>query len=96
MIAAAADFPYGHTAGLRRLTGDTVELTKKQSASFAAIKAEYDALEAQYSGTDELPDEISGRSSPSGPLREGVLAAMPSTAINNFTQSNRTCSMSFR
>jgi ParB family transcriptional regulator, chromosome partitioning protein len=60
-ITISADFPYGHTAGLRRLIGQTVDLTEKESASFAALKAEYDALEAQYSETDELPDEINQR-----------------------------------
>ena len=32
-IAVACDFPYGHTAGLRRLTGETVELTDEEDAS---------------------------------------------------------------
>ena len=31
-IAVAVDFPYGHTAGLRRLTGETVELTDEEDA----------------------------------------------------------------
>jgi ParB family chromosome partitioning protein len=57
-IAAAADFPYGHTAGLRRLTGQTVDLSEEESARFAALKAEHDAIEARYAEADELPDEI--------------------------------------
>src|SRR5271156_1753178 len=60
-IAVAADFPYGHTAGLRRLTGETVELTDEEDASLTALKAEQDALEAQYAEADELPDEVDQR-----------------------------------
>ena len=46
-IAVACDFPYGHAAGLRRLTGETVELTDEEDTSLTALKAENDALEAQ-------------------------------------------------
>jgi len=60
-LAVAADFPYGHTAGLRRLTGETAALTDEESATLAALKAEYDALEAQYTEAEELPDEIDQR-----------------------------------
>ena len=60
-IAVAADFPYGHTAGLRRLTGETIELTDEEDASLTALKAEHDALEAQYAEADELPDEVDQR-----------------------------------
>jgi len=60
-LAIAIDFPYGHTASLRRLTGETVDLTEEETASFAALKAEHDALEEQYSQADELPDEIDQR-----------------------------------
>jgi ParB family chromosome partitioning protein len=60
-IAVAADFPYGHTTGLRRLTGETVDLTEEERAAFAALKAEHDALEAQYAEADELPDDVDER-----------------------------------
>jgi ParB family chromosome partitioning protein len=60
-IAVAVDFPYGHTAGLRHLAGDTVDLTEEESASLAALQAEYDALEAEYSEANELPDEVDQR-----------------------------------
>ena len=60
-IAVAADFPYGHAAGMRRLTGEAIDLTDEESASLEALKAEYDALEAQYSEADELPDEVDAR-----------------------------------
>jgi ParB family chromosome partitioning protein len=60
-IAVAADFPYGHTAGLRRLTGDTVALTEEEQSILAALKAEQEALEQQYGEADELPDEVDQR-----------------------------------
>jgi len=60
-IAIATAFPYGHTAGLRRLAGETVELTEEENASFAALKAECEALEEQYSQADDLPDEADQR-----------------------------------
>jgi len=39
-IAVATDFAYGHAAGLRRLTGETVDLSEEENASFAVLKAE--------------------------------------------------------
>ena len=60
-IAIATDFPYGHANGLRRLTGETVDLTEEETASLAALTAEHDAIEAQYVDVDELPDEIDQR-----------------------------------
>jgi len=60
-IAVATDFPYGHAAGLRRLIGETVDLSEEEDASFGALKAEQDALEEQYAQADELPDEVDQR-----------------------------------
>jgi ParB family chromosome partitioning protein len=60
-IAVATDFPYGHAAGLRHLTGEAVDFTEEENASFAALKAEQDALEEQYSQADGLPDEVDQR-----------------------------------
>jgi ParB family chromosome partitioning protein len=60
-IAVATDFPYGHAAGLRRLTGETVDFTEDENASLAALKAEQDSLEEQYAQADELPDEVDQR-----------------------------------
>jgi len=49
-IEAAAEFPYGRTAGLRRLSGETADFTEDERTSFDALKAEYDRLEEEYSG----------------------------------------------
>src|SRR5271168_5393468 len=60
-IAVAPDFPYGHTAGLRRLNGETVDLTDDERASHDALRAEHDRLEEEFAQADELPDEVDQR-----------------------------------
>src|SRR5712691_11211571 len=52
-IAVAPDYPYGHTAGLRRLNGETVDLTDEERESHDALKAEYDRIEEEYAQADE-------------------------------------------
>jgi ParB family chromosome partitioning protein len=60
-IAGAPDFPYGHTAGLRRLDGQTVDLTDEERATREALRSELDRLEAEYAEADELPEEVDQR-----------------------------------
>ncbi len=60
-IAVAVDFPYGHANGLRQLEGETVEMSKKETARRATLLAEFDALESEYAEADELPDEVDQR-----------------------------------
>jgi ParB family chromosome partitioning protein len=60
-IAVATDFPYGHTAGLRRLRGRTVELTEEETAARNALEAEHDSLEQQYADADDVTEEIDQR-----------------------------------
>ena len=60
-ITAAPDFPYGHTAGLRRLTGETVDMTDEDRATHEALKAEHERLEQEYADADELPEEVDQR-----------------------------------
>jgi ParB family transcriptional regulator, chromosome partitioning protein len=60
-IAVALNFPYGHSAGLRRLTGETVDPTDQERATYDALKAEYDRLEQEYADADELPAEVDQR-----------------------------------
>ena len=66
-IAVATDFPYGHAAGLRRLTGETVDLSEEENASFAALKAEQDALEEQYAKPTSCPTRSISASARSRP-----------------------------
>ena len=60
-ISVAPDFPYGHTAGLRRLSGAPVELTDEERARYDALRAEQDRLESEYAEAEELPDEVDQR-----------------------------------
>ena len=60
-IEVAAEFPYGHTSGLRRLTGEAASVTDEEQASHDALRAEYDKLEETYSEAEELPDEVDQR-----------------------------------
>jgi ParB family chromosome partitioning protein len=70
-IAVAADFPYGHANGLRRLKGDSVPLSEDEQARLGALCAEYEKLEADYADADELPEEIDQRL---GELEEAITA----------------------
>ncbi len=61
-IDAAADFPYGHTAGLSRITGVVEPLTDEEHVRCEALRDEMAAIEERYAGTDEdLPDEVDQR-----------------------------------
>ncbi|SDR63814.1 chromosome partitioning protein, ParB family [Rhizobiales bacterium GAS113] len=59
-IAAAAEFPYGHTAGLRCLSGETVEMADEERAASEALREEYDRLEEEYADAD-MPEEVDRR-----------------------------------
>jgi ParB family chromosome partitioning protein len=60
-IAVAIDFPYGHTAGLRRLAGVALSLSEEERATRDALRAEFERLEAEYAEADELPDQVDER-----------------------------------
>jgi ParB family chromosome partitioning protein len=60
-VEVAPDFPYGHTYGLRRLSGKEVPLTKKETKARDALKAELDKLEKKYADAEEIPEEIDAR-----------------------------------
>jgi ParB family chromosome partitioning protein len=60
-IEVATDLPYGYSHDLRRLAGDPTPMTDEESAAHAVLLAEYRALEEEYSGHDEYPEEIDAR-----------------------------------
>jgi ParB family chromosome partitioning protein len=60
-VEVAPDFPYGHTYGLRRLSGTEVALTDEETASREALKAELEKLEEAYADADEIPEEVDKR-----------------------------------
>jgi ParB family chromosome partitioning protein len=60
-IEAAADFSYGHTAGMRRLTGETPPLSEEDQAVRDVLRAELGALEDAYAEAPEYSDEVDER-----------------------------------
>jgi hypothetical protein len=60
-IEVAVDFPYGHTAGLRHLDGQMVELTTEERTAYEAFQAEYERLEREHAEVDDLPEEVDQR-----------------------------------
>jgi len=62
-IEVALEFPYGHAAGLRRLTGTAAEVSAEERARHEALSEEFDRLNEEYSDadTDDLPEEVARR-----------------------------------
>jgi ParB family chromosome partitioning protein len=60
-IEVSLDLPYGYSHGLRRLSGDPAPMTDDEGAAHAKLLAEYRALQEEYEGQDEFPEEIDAR-----------------------------------
>jgi len=60
-IAVAVDFSYDYDDGMRVIAGDQPEMTEADEARLAALREEADALEEEWSGTAEVPDEVDAR-----------------------------------
>lgn len=60
-VAVAVDFPYGHAFGMREIDGDPVPVTDEEEARITALREEADQLEDEWSGSDEIPDEVAER-----------------------------------
>jgi ParB family transcriptional regulator, chromosome partitioning protein len=60
-IEVSLDLPYGYSHGLRRLNGDPAPMTDDEGAAHAKLLAEYRALEEEFEGQDEFPEEIDAR-----------------------------------
>jgi ParB family chromosome partitioning protein len=60
-VSVAVDFKYGYTNGLRRLDGEPIEMTAEETASYEALRGEFDALNEQYDSAGELPEEVDER-----------------------------------
>jgi ParB family chromosome partitioning protein len=54
---AALDLPYGHSHGLRSLSGDPAPMIDDEGAAHSKLLAENRALEDEYAGQNEIPDE---------------------------------------
>ena len=60
-VETAPDFAYGHNFGLRRLRGEAVPLSADEVTARDVGQEEFDRLSEQYSGSEELPEEIDRR-----------------------------------
>ncbi len=60
-LEVAIDFPYGHTYGLRHISGESVAMSDEEAATADALRAEYEKLEQAHSDSDELPEEADQR-----------------------------------
>lgn len=60
-VQHAIDFPYGHTHGMRQLEPAIGQLSDEEQVALGVLMAEQDQLEEQYSGADELLDEVDQR-----------------------------------
>ena len=60
-VEVAPDFPYGHSFGLRQLRGETVPLTADEETTRETLQAEYDRLEEEHAGAEDLPEEVDAR-----------------------------------
>lgn len=56
-VAAAIDFGYGHTSGLRRVYSEPAEMNEWELARYDALQNEYDKLDAEYAETSERNEE---------------------------------------
>ena len=60
-IEAGISLPYGVQDGLRKLAGVSAELSEDDDRRFRELTEEYDRIEAEYEGAEELPDDIDAR-----------------------------------
>jgi ParB family chromosome partitioning protein len=60
-LEVAIDFPYGHTYGLRRISGEPVAISEQEVATAEALRAECAQLEQAHADADELPEEVDQR-----------------------------------
>ncbi len=60
-VEVAADFPYGHSYGLRHIAGERRPLTDEETATLDALRAEAEQLEEAHAEADEIPEEVDQR-----------------------------------
>ena len=61
-IEAAAEIPYGMTAGLRRIKAIGPVMTDEEQATYDALQIEYGAIEEQFADSpDDLPEDVDQR-----------------------------------
>ena len=85
-IEVSIDLPYGYSHAMRGLKGERTPMTDSEGADHARHLAEYHALEEEYSGQDETPEEIDTRL---GELETAMEALEQRPLIFNVTEVAR-------
>ncbi len=60
-VAIAVDFPYTYDDGLRVIDGEQPPVGDEGEARLEALREEADRLEDQWSGADDIPDDVTAR-----------------------------------
>ena len=60
-VEVATEFPYGHSYGLRRISGTRRPLTEEEIAQVEVLRAEAERLEEEAAEADEVPDDVDQR-----------------------------------
>ncbi|MBE7728251.1 ParB/RepB/Spo0J family partition protein [Komagataeibacter sp. FXV3] len=70
-VETALSFPWGHTRQFAEIDGTEVPLTNEETARLEALRAEQEAIEAEYAQADEYPEEVDARL---GEIEQAILA----------------------
>ncbi|WP_066798575.1 ParB/RepB/Spo0J family partition protein [Sphingomonas soli] len=60
-VETVIDLPYGFSHGMRQIEPIHTPPTEAELAEVATLQAEADAIEAEWSGADSIPDEVDAR-----------------------------------
>jgi len=60
-IEVAVEYPWNHASRLRRLSGAERPLSPEEQSRCDAASEEFDRLEEEYGGEEDLPDEVAER-----------------------------------
>jgi ParB family chromosome partitioning protein len=60
-VETVISLPYGHTYGMRVISGTERRLTKEETATVAALQAEMEKIEETYEDAPEYPEEVAQR-----------------------------------
>lgn len=60
-IAVAVDFPYDYDDDMRVIDGEQPEMTDEDETRLASLREEAEALEEEWSGAGDVPDEVEAR-----------------------------------
>ncbi|MCG0999215.1 ParB/RepB/Spo0J family partition protein [Acetobacter persici] len=70
-VETALSFPWGHTRDFAEIDGTEVPLSDEETTRLEALRAEQEAIEAEYAQADEYPDEVDARL---GEIEQAILA----------------------